>query len=326
LQQRAGAMPDGDTGNGDAATAIAVEQQNHGTDNGEARPDSQKEKPPRPPQDGPPGTSGQFKKHVPAAEAAPTQKAPKPAQNGQEPGTNKQRSRSSATPESGTKRPRASEGNTCGGGVEGEVGATSKKPAFREGFSHKRVTKLLADKVSILNDPFEAFLWTMCVQLDTKYFLAVVEAEDDGSKATTWLKVKTKMDLENCDTERLAKLYAGSKKAGRPAGQEWGQSAVTFGNGLADHEKPNVCEIIFLHLSVELFISFALSFILSVSCSCSCFLLDSLVFCLCLYLYPSLFLSLSPVLCLKFPFFFSPCSLPLLLCWMLLLSDELHFS
>jgi len=74
-----------------------------------------------------------LKKHVPAAEAAPTQKAPKPAQDGQEPGTNQQRSRSSAAPESGTKRPRASEGGTRKGGEEREVGAASKKPAFREG-------------------------------------------------------------------------------------------------------------------------------------------------------------------------------------------------
>jgi hypothetical protein len=110
-----------------------VEQQNHGTDKGDARPDGQKEKPPRPPQDGPPGTSGHLKKHVPAAEAAPTQKAPKPAQDGQEPGTNQQRSRSSAAPESGTKLPRASEGGTRRGGEEREVGAASKKPAFREG-------------------------------------------------------------------------------------------------------------------------------------------------------------------------------------------------
>ena len=158
------------------------------------------------------------------------------------------------------------------------------------------MTELLGDKVSILNDSFEAFVWKMCIQLDTKYFLAVVEAEDDGSEATTWLKVKTKMNLENCDTERLAKLYAGPKKAGRSEGQVWGQSAVTFANGLADHEKPKMCEIIFLHLSVELSVSFDLSFILSVSCSCSCFLLNSLVFRFCLYLYPSLSLSLFPVL------------------------------
>ena len=55
-----------------------------------------------------------------------------------------------------------------------------------------------------------------------------MEAEDDGSEATTWLKVKAKMDLEYCDTQRLANLYAGSKKAGRPEEQVWGPSAVTF--------------------------------------------------------------------------------------------------
>jgi hypothetical protein len=166
------------------------------------------------------------------------------------------------------------------------------------------VTELLGDKVSILNDSFEAFVWTMCIQLDTKYFLAVVEAEDDGSEATTWLKVKTKMDLENCDTERLAKLYAGPKKAGRSEGQVWGQSAVTFANGLADHEKPKVCEIIFLHLSFEFSISFSFSFLLSVSCSFSFFSLNSLFVSFCLSLSPSPSLSLSRVLSLSFPFFF----------------------
>jgi len=50
--------------------------------------------------------------------------------------------------------------------------------------------------VSIVNDPFEAFLWTSFVHLDNIYFLAVEEAEDDGSEATTWLKVKAKMYLE----------------------------------------------------------------------------------------------------------------------------------
>jgi len=40
LQQRAGAMP----GNGDAATASTLEQQNHGTDKGAAHPDGQKKK------------------------------------------------------------------------------------------------------------------------------------------------------------------------------------------------------------------------------------------------------------------------------------------
>jgi len=157
------------------------------------------------------------------------------------------------------------------------VGAASKKPAFRKRFSHKRVTELLADKVSILNDPFEAFIWTICVQLDTKSFLAVVEAEDDGSEA-----------------------------------KQWGRSAVTFANWLADHEKLKVCKIVFLHLSVGLFVSFSLSFVLSVSCSFSCFPLNSLLFGFCLYLYPSLSLSLSPVLSLKFPlflFFLFSCSL-----------------
>jgi len=189
LQQRAGAMPDGDTGNGDAATATAAEQQNHGTDKGDASPDGQKEKPLPPPQDGPPGTSGQQHrssaaptKKAPTAEAAPTQKAPKPAQDGQEPDTKQQRSRSSAAPESGTKRARASGGGTRGGGEEREVGAASKKPAFREGFSHKRVTELLADKLSILNEPSEAFVLTICVQLDTKYFLAVVETRMTSAK------------------------------------------------------------------------------------------------------------------------------------------------
>jgi len=332
LQQRAVFMPDKDTGNGDAATATALEQQNHGTDKGDARPDGQKERPPRPPQDGPPGMSGQPNrssaaptKQAPAAEAAPTQEASKPAQDGQAPGTKQQRSRSSAAPESGAKRPRASGGATRGEGEEGEVGAASKKPAFREGFSHKRVTELLADKVSILNDPFEAFIWTICVQLDTKYFLAVVEAEDDGSEATTWLKVKAKMDLEYCDTQRLANLCAGSKKAGRPEEQVWGPSAVTFANWLANHEKPKVCDIIFLHLPVELSVSSYLSFILSVCCSFSCFPLNSLVFHFCLYLYLSFSLSLFlPFLSsLSFSFSFS---LALPLCWMLLLSVEFSFS
>ena len=249
LQQRAGAIPDADTGNWDAATANALEQQNHGTD---ARPDGQKERPPQPPQDGPPGTSGQQHrssaaptKKAPTAEAAPTQTAPKPAHKGQEPGTQKQCSSSSVAPESGTKRARVGGGGTHGEGEGGEVGAASKKPAFRKGFSLQKVTEMLADKVSILKDPFEAFVWTMCAHLDTKYFLAVVEAEDEGSEMTTWLKVKAKMDLENCDTERLAKIFVGAKNAGRPEGQVWGPAAVTFANWLADHEKPKVCEIIF---------------------------------------------------------------------------------
>jgi len=84
LQQRAVFMPDKDTGNGDAATATALEQQNHGTDKGDARPDGQKERPPRPPQGGPLGTSGQTNRssaepttQAPAAKAAPTQKSTK---------------------------------------------------------------------------------------------------------------------------------------------------------------------------------------------------------------------------------------------------------
>jgi len=79
-------------------------------------------------------------------------------------------------------------GGTHGEGQEGEVCAASKNPAFREDFSLQKVSEMLADKVSILNDPFEAFVLTMCVQLDTKYFLAVVEAEDEGSEVTTWLR------------------------------------------------------------------------------------------------------------------------------------------
>jgi len=147
------------------------------------------------------------------------------------------------------------------------------------------------------------------VQLDKKYFLAVNEAEDDGSEATTWLKVKATMDLEYCDTDRLASLYAGSKKAGRPEEQVWGRSVVTLANWPADHEKPKVCEIVFLHLSVEFSVSFSLSFILSVSCSFSCFPLNSLLFCFCLSLYPALAFSLSLPFSLlssfSFPFSFS---------------------
>ena len=59
-----------------------------------------------------------------------------------------------------------------------------------------------------MNDLFEAFVWMSFVHLDSKYFLALVEAEDDGSVVTTWLKMKAKMDLEYCETNRLARLYA----------------------------------------------------------------------------------------------------------------------
>ena len=134
------------------------------------------------------------------------------------------------------------------------------------------------------------------VHLDSKYFLALVEAEDDGSVVTTWLKMKAKMDLEHCETNRLARLYAGNMKAGRPEEQIWGRSDVTFANWLADHEKPKVCEIVFLFLSVEFSVSFSLSSILSVSCSFSFSPLNYLSVSFCLSLSPSLSLSLSPVL------------------------------
>jgi len=166
------------------------------------------------------------------------------------------------------------------------------------------VTKSLSNQVSILNDPFEAFVWMSFVHLDNKSFLALVEAEDVKSNATIWLKMKTKMDLEYCETDQLARLYAGQSKTGRPEEQVWGQSAIMFANRLADHEKPKVCEIIFLHLSFEFPISFSFSFLLSVSCSFSFFSLNSLFVSFCLSLSPSPSLSLSRVLSLSFPFFF----------------------
>ena len=115
---------------------------------------------------------------------------------------------------------------------------------------------------------------------------------------------QAKMDLEYCETNRLARLYAGNMKAGRPEEQIWGRSAVTFANWLADHEKPKVCEIVFLFLSVEFSVSFSLSSILSVSCSFSFSALNYFSFPFCLSLSPSLSLSLSPVLSLEFSFFF----------------------
>jgi len=178
--QRAGE----DTGNGDAATATALEQQNHGTDKGDASPDGQKQRPPQPPQDGPPARSGQPapKKQAPAEEAAPTQTAPKPAQDGQEPGTKPQRSCNSAAPKAGSIRSRGAGGGTRGGGEEEEVGAASKKPAFRKGFSHEIVTELLADKVSFSMTPLKRFLGRVSCNWTKNIFWRSMRQRMTGAK------------------------------------------------------------------------------------------------------------------------------------------------
>jgi hypothetical protein len=105
------------------------------------------------------------------------------------------------------------------------------------------VTNLLNNKQSLLNDPFEAFVWVSFVRWDSQYFLALMEAEECGSDAATWVKIKAKMDLDYSETDRVAKVYTSSAKGGRPRAQMWDQSAVTFANWLADHEQAKVCDI-----------------------------------------------------------------------------------
>ena len=78
------------------------------------------------------------------------------------------------------------------------------------------------------------------VRWDSQYFLALMKAEECGSDAATWVKIKAKMDLDYSETDRVAKLYAGSVKGGRPEEQMRDQSAVTFANWLADHEQAKV--------------------------------------------------------------------------------------
>ena len=134
-------------------------------------------------------------------------------------------------------------GGTNGKGVEGGEGAAASKAASREGFSKQKVTCLLSNKKSLLNDPFEAFVWVSFVRWDSQYFLALMEAEECGSDAATWVKIKAKMDLDHSETDRVAKLYAGSVKGGRLEEQMRDQSAVTFANWLADHEQAKVCDI-----------------------------------------------------------------------------------
>ena len=133
-------------------------------------------------------------------------------------------------------------GGTNGKGVEGGEGAAASKLASREGFSKQKVTCLLSNKKSLLNDPFEAFVWVSFVRWDS-HFLALMEAEECGSDADTWVKIKAKMDLDYSETDRVAKVYTSSAKGGRPRAQMWDQSAVTFSNWLADHEQAKVCDI-----------------------------------------------------------------------------------
>jgi len=162
------------------------------------------------------------------AAAAPAT-APKHAKNGTQEDSKSTRARSQSI-----------EQGTGGGGDEAEGAMdseTSSKQAGLEEFSKETVTQLFSFEESLLNDPFEAFVFVSFVHLDSRYFLAHMEAEDNVSNAMrkvhnphTWLSMKAKMDLEYCETDHLAKLYAGKRGAGQPEGQEWYPSTVTFAN------------------------------------------------------------------------------------------------